>query len=77
MGEVCASLGICIHTHIAWRVMLSSSVTHQYLQQCMRMCCPVCVYITVMCLSAYVSECALKGREGGRVEGGGWGGVGV
>lgn len=39
-------------------------------------CRYVCVYITIMCMSAYVSECALSQKEGKEEEGGRWGWVG-
>lgn len=54
---------------LAWKAVLSSSVTHQRLQQCMRVCCPVCVPV---CLGCAFGQ---RGREGRRVEG--RGGVGV
>lgn len=69
-----ASLDICIRTHTAWKVELSSSVTHQYVQQCMRICWPagmsVCTLrlCVVECLCVWVcTQSKREGREAGGV----------
>lgn len=65
-----ASLDICVltHTYTVWKVGLSSSVTHQYVQQCMRLCWPVGMSVCTLGLWVWVPMClsvhSVRGRGG-------------